>query len=458
MKIQTLLLAFCLIAACGDDDLPDSQDKTTAAGWNYRYQHLPEKKNGWKIVIVANSPWAFQDHNAWADAVASDMLQYSGYGDVTPADKAAMMEGLDSNAVLYQTISQTVAEIYVEKGEEEKFMPAIIAMFQDYELDPDYFETLKQQISDNIAEAEAQKDSAFEMEKIMSYAIFDQNNNIQTNYDLSSENLEKLTLDEVNAWIAHIKTLSGFMIGVAGTDNPESLEPYIDAMLEGMSQDPNGYQIPKINPPAKTLRIAFENPEIDKVSMTWGAAWPDVSNSQEFMPLDYVTQILDGDKTKTRLASIREELRASYGFQSFVFPKTINQYQLGIGGESDLEHQNEVLQRIADVNASMVNEKPSEKEFEAAKSSLTSYYDDAYKDENAAAYYMALSLDPSFSMDWKSEKSIYENAQLDDVYAAIQEEYPATDAWMQVIVTPDASTIDADCVLTDWREVPSCFQ
>lgn len=458
MKFVNCAFALLFIVACKDENASSSEDKTTDAGWNYRYVNVPDKKNGWKITILANSPWNYEDHNPWASIVAPHMLQYSGYGDVSPADKAAIFEDLHSNAYVYQSPSQVGTDIYVEKGEEEQFFEAISAMFHDYALDAEYFETIKTQISQNLQEAEAVKDSNYISEQLMSYALFETNNDVITAYDMTLDALEDLTLDDVEEWIDHVKALDGLMIGVAGAEKPETIEPYLDEVLAGFSKGEKGFEIPKLATPSKNIRIAFENPESEKTNIVWSARWPEVISSEEFLPFDFALVLLDGTHTKTRLASIREELRASYGFQSFLYSTDINNYQLGISGESDQEHQAEVLKRIADVNASMRSTPPSEDEFDAAKSNLTSYFDEAQKDENAMAYTMAVSLNPSYSDDWHTEQAIYENADIEEVTKAIAENYPDDGDWMQVIVTPDASDIEADCVITDWKAVATCFE
>ncbi len=458
-EIAALFLAGMVFWACEDEGVkpPQSEDKVTDAGWEYRYVHLPDKDNGWKVVIAADSPWNFEDHNPWAADIAPMMLFYSGYDDVTPADKAAMVEDWYSNAVIYQTPTQVMAEIYVEKGEEEEFMRMVQAMFENPTLDEDYFEETKLQIAENIREAEKQKNSGYIADKVIAYANFEQDGNIISTYDQDIEALEALSLEDAQEWIDHVYGLSGFMIGMAGADDPEALTPYLDQVLAPLSQSDEGVDVPEILPPKERRSIAMELEDMEKALFISAAPWPRVNSLEEFVPLMFAVNVLNGSHTKTRLASIREDLRASYGFQSNFYSVDINTYFLNIFGETDPEAQLDVQKAVQEIKGSMRTQKFTEDEFEAARSAEMTNFNESYRDENYMALVMELSLNPDFGGDWQDEYRLYETAQLDEIWGVVQKNFPQESDWTDLIITNDASDLEVDCVIQDWRQVEDCF-
>ncbi len=452
-NLTAAFLALGTFSAALADELT-KETRQTPGGLSYEYSHIEKKRDGWKLSMAAPSVWNTQGNNPWASVIGGYLLLASGYGDVSSADKQAAFEDFKSNTNIGQFPDSLHVDIYVNKKEIDEYFSLVLANFNDARLDPELFENIKGDFLSSIKDAQGQ--SNYKLSVIASYALFHDTSYALGNYYQDVQKLEALTLENCQEWLDAALATGGWKYAIAGADEPETLEPYLDEFNTQMQTNSEITPEPLVlNRTGKTILLLQD--DLDKANIFMEAPI-DVESQDDLVAIDFIHYVLNGSTPSGRLWSIREELRASYGFGSGLDVLTPSQFGQFISGESDVESQGEVLEKIREIHANMQNTPITEDEFESALKGLIDFNKEATKDENFLASVLASEqLYPNL-LDYVKSVNNLSTLSYEEVSNNVMGLYPKDSDWTTIIVSPSNEGIDADCEINGLDELERCFE
>lgn len=270
------------------------------------------------------------------------------------------------------------------------------------------------------------------------------------------DEIRALTVGNIADWHRTAFDRSALTVVSAGGADPASVGRSIDAALDGLPAEstPPIHDFPALSIVPQT--IVFHDPHAEKsVVQIFGSISPRRgANANAF---DISIDVLGGGQKSRLFEAVRTSLRATYGYGAGFSDFTRNRRVLVLGGEVDTELLPNALATIESTYDEFLADGIDAEEFSIAKRAYRERMRGVLQTPGTAARLLM-----EYHLDGRPEDHVatlidrIDALDRDAVNTLIVREFPPFSEMMTIIVTPDPSGIESDCIVTDLRDIPPC--
>ncbi|WP_322894264.1 MULTISPECIES: M16 family metallopeptidase [unclassified Yoonia] len=453
--IRHVVLLFALLAltACKDEG-PNAATQTSANGVPFTLITLPEHEYV-SIQIAWGSDWAYRAETNKAAAIVGTHLILAGGATGYPAGAVAeRLADIDSDGVIYDSVNDhIIGELTFTPENMDETIQIANAHLRAPNLDTVWFDRIKDEIAQNIAEAQARPDNAgFDA---MRWAVFgDQPLRNALSFD-DPETFARLTIDDVAAWHQEIFTQFPTAVVIAGDIDADAAGAALDALLFGLpaTQRPLHREA---TPDFTPRRILLHVPDAEVTTLAFIAPISPTNQGGEIEDMILV-QALGGDDDQSVLFNaVRTDLRASYGFGADIANYTRAHRILFMTGQVETEKLAQVESTVRTAYATFLRD-GLQGSLDERKKPLETYFAEMPEyvvDQAQSELQSALDdYPPGRSLDLVTE---LQAVTAESLMARLATAFPAPDALSLIAISPDADALAGACVITSPREAVDC--
>jgi zinc protease len=452
IRILLIFAALLALAGCRDDS-PTAGRETSPGGIAYTLIHLPGNPDA-TVHAAWPTDWAYRaDTNKAAPTVGVDLLLTGGAEGYPAGVAPERFADLNSEAIIYALASDhIVGELTFEIDHLAETIRIANAHLRAPELDPVWFERIRDGIAQNVAEAQAQPVHAgFDAVR---WAVFGEQP-LRNGLSLDEPGvLESLTRMDVVAWHAETFTSRPDAVVVAGGMAAEAAGAAVDALFAGLPE-PSHVVVRDVSPDFRPRRILLHRPDAETTTLSFVAPLPPTRQGGEFEDLILIHALGGGDQSAL-FDAVRTDLRASYAFGSGIANFTRDLRVLFMAGEVEPDKLAEVEHAVRDAYATFLRDGPQgpladqKAPLQANLSGLTNFIVDMARSE------VQSQLDgyaPGRALHLTDELADVTEASLLD---RLHEEYPVANSLIVIATSPDVEALPDVCVVSAPSEAAAC--
>jgi len=446
-----LALAFAFSSAAAAQEVTHH---TSPDGHEFSFYHMPDADRlaisiAWKGGI-ANLPQGKEN----VAALAIDLMLNGGADGQDPADIRAEFEALDAGSHLY-TDSDAIRGFLVTPAKDaEKAADIANRVLVKPNLDERWFKRSIRKTKQNVAEKE--KHNAIQAWHTIRRLTM-QGHPLEQVWSVQpAGNLDAITVEDLRKWHSESFSANDLVISAAGNGSPEEIGLGLDLTLKGLPREHKRSDLPPLEMAYNGKTILIHRPEEEKSFMAIVGPLPEGAHPDK-LALQLGTGVLGSSEQSRLFKAVRGELRAAYGFFAQIHPFTRAQDMLALSGEVEASKLRETLAKVEETYNEMKSGGIGFLEYPFAKRIMMKRIRENYKKPSTLAFVMT-----EAHFEGKTlEEVINLEAKADDmgrgeVNTAIKKHFPEFSQMIKVIVTPDAEAIEADCVITDFRQADQC--
>ncbi|MEE9375944.1 MAG: insulinase family protein [Rhizobiaceae bacterium] len=269
--------------------------------------------------------------------------------------------------------------------------------------------------------------------------------------------LKSFELETIKKWHQTAFATDGVTIVATGTTDVQQLGEAIDKALEGLptKQAKFVHRTLKINVPGKV--VIFHAPKASKsMILTFGKA--PAAKARQDVYLNTALGVLGYGKRSRLFKAVRTGLRASYGFRAGYIDYTRNQRLFHMSGEVETSKLQAGLDTVRQTYNEFRKDGIGFIEFPFARRYYRQRIEASLLKPRDAAYLLMNGRMNGASLnDFTSLSTQIDNMSRDQVNKFIKKEFAPFNQLLTIIVTPNATAVKGDCIITAYDQWKSCF-
>jgi len=271
------------------------------------------------------------------------------------------------------------------------------------------------------------------------------------------EGLEAVTLDSVKSWHKDAFGTGSTEIVAAGSASAQDVGKAIDRALVNLPEKagPAPTFAPKLNIPGKT--IVIHAPDAEKSLIMALGSLPPLTAGLEHQT-NLAVGVLGFGKQSRLFKAVRTSLRAAYRYGAWFDDFTKQGRTLSLGGEVDTELLEEAFETTWSTYEDYRKDGIGRFEFPFAARFYRQRIEGSLEKPEEAAFLMIEGKAAGHPDD--HVLNIVEQIRDQDRAATnsfIREYFPAFEQMLKIVVTPNAQSIESDCVILSVAELSDCF-
>ena len=446
------LAALVTLAACWEGG-PSASSETSPGGIEYTLIDLPEHEDV-TIHVAWPTDWAYRSGTGKAAPVTGAQVILAGGAEGHPAGEVVeRFPDLGSEGNIHVAANDhVIGELTFERDGMAETVEIANAHLRAPTLDQAWFERIRHGIAQNMAEAQARHVHAgFDAVR---WAVFG-TQPLRNAMSLDEPGtFEALTRDDIAAWHAETFTRNPEAVVVAGGIDADAAGGALDALFEGLPE--SGREVSReATADFSPRRILLHRPYAEVTNLAFIGPLPPTRLGGELED-QILIHALGGDDQSILFDAVRTELRATYGFGAGVANYTHEHRILYMTGEVEADRLAEVERVVRAAYAMFREHGPQgsladrKAPLEASFSELANFLVDQARSELQGA------LDghgPGRSLELSAELAAVTE---DGVIARLRDDFPASDGFIVIAVSPDADGLPGACVIRVPREAADC--
>lgn len=450
-RFLIVVLTLLTLTAC-KGDAPTAQRVTSPNGADFTLITLPGHEDI-SIQIAWPTDWGYRETKKAAPVVGTQLILAGGAEGYPAGDVVERFADLGSEGQLYVAVNDhIIGELTLAKEHLSETIEIANAHLREPTLDEMWFGRIRDGISQSMAEARAQSTHAgFDASR---WAIFG-NAPLRNALSLDEpETFASLTREDIVAWHSETFTQNPEAIAITGDLSIEEAGEAVDILLAGLPPASGGIDR-RVELDMTPRRILLHIPSAEVTSLSFIAPLPPTRDGGEMEDLILVDALGGGDQG-VLFDAVRTELRASYAFGAGIANYTRDHRILFMSGQVDPEKVADAEAAIRQAYNAFLTEGPSGP-LEDRKATLAANFSNLSKfaiDQARSELQSALDgFEPGRSLDLTTE---LEAVSETSVSARLSEHFPAIEAFMVIVVSPNAQALPEACVIQEPWQAKNC--
>ena len=438
----------------------EARELTSPGGIDFRHAEMPDQESV-SIQVAWPSDWAYTERSSATPYVGAELLLAGGAGEMGPAEMQQAFEELQAEGGLNVVADHAHGYLNVRARDLDAAIELAAIALAEPAFDERWFERIRGGFAANVVDAKLQ--SGARVGDVLRRAALGESDLERFLSLTPPEIVTEVTLEDIRRW--HAKTLvrAGMTVAVAGGIDAEAAGKAVDALLGALPAGEGASAVPDVELDFSPRTVLLEDPDAGKSVVSLLGRLPPTSAGGELE--DILATLALGGGGESRLhEALRTELRAAYDVQVLLDSQTRALRGLLIYAEVDTDKLADARRAVREEYARFLADGPTDEEIDAAKTQLA----EGLRQMLATPAATARSLVEATLDGQPPERVVDLPAELDAITtAAVRERlgdaYPAGEEMIEVVLTPDVETLDAEsignvCAVTSIDEVESCGQ
>jgi len=453
MRVKLYSFVFALLLS-GCASMPEGrQTLTSPEGQSVLFQYMPKAKD-LTVIVDWPSDWAEKnEHNPAVAHLGAQLMVLSGTDSQSAAEVAEGYSQLDAEGYLLPKLQLVRGVLHVQ---EKNLRPA--AQLTNEVLSQPLFDTrwITRVAADRRARMqESYETSATQAWQSLAYLTItdDQAREYSLMDDLAL--FSKVSQADMQRWHRETFGSKGLVVAVAGKVKAKAALSAVDQLLTDLPKS-SAEKSSVLQTDFSPRLVLLHKPEVEKSTLLLVGGLPD---QQLTGASDMLAAAILGQGAESRLnQSIRDTLRASYGFSAAVSAYSPEARFLYLSGEVDSKKIAQVQIAATEAYQKFVEEGPSEAEFRAAKINILNQLEKRNESStSAAAVEMIEYAEKGWQIDGE-DRALVEIEQLtvESLRVHVQRTWPSVDALITVAVSADAAALENACVIERATQAGDC--
>jgi zinc protease len=277
-------------------------------------------------------------------------------------------------------------------------------------------------------------------------------------FSLAPEKLSTLDLDTVRIWQQETFHRGNLSVAAAGPLPAARMTEVIEQMFGKLPSGPAVAKAASVAATTPAKLVLLHTPTVGKSVVSIAGRLPALRAEPEIEVFFATMALSDGESSRLN-AAVRGDLRASYGMQAGVSNLTHEHRLLMFEGEIEGPKIKPALAAIRNAYENLRLNGLTQEEFEAIRGKILTYIRAA---RNQPDFIASSMLEAKLSgMPITKGLNLLDNISAmtrDHVNQRIARDFPAFDAMVKIVVTPDEKAVSADCVVKDPDAFQSCLK
>lgn len=448
-----VLVASFGLAGCSGDTLQPYQTVTTKSGHEFEFVRRDDAKTISISIAWPSNAMFTADFNPVLPHVATQLLVAGGTKNIAAADVLAKFADLNSRASLSSQPGYIRGALSVKPENLLDVVTLSNQILVEPAFDPKWLERTKQNLITRVREMENRAD--IKSWTVARRILFGEQP-IETYWSTPVDTLESIESADVHQWHTNNFGTSQAIIAVSGPKYDESISEAIDTLLAGLPQSTPQPAIGNVafNVPAKTIIVV--DPKAENAQVLILGEIPNSKTNQDIEAL-IALKILGQSPSSRLINVVRNEQRAAYTFAAGMFDFVREHRLMLLTGAIDIKDLDETLEKIEETYEDFRANGLTETEFtdaqERLSKSMTKNLENPAIVSNAMVEAKIDGLDISTLLEM-SERTLAITLEQQNNY--VLSGFPSFASMLKIIVLPEPSAIDADCVVDGPTELAGC--
>lgn len=453
-RILVILGVTFTLTACQEDENRQVISAQTPEGRAFYFMPIDEEcVTDFTIAVSWPTNWAYDTgRNPFVPMIAAHTLSSGGTDKLEPQDVMELFNDKNSQALLYTTVDHVLGEVSFPNNHRKEIIDVVRPMLATPNFDPKWMERIKQGTRSSLEQARAQTDVRM-WDAARTYVLGDHpvNNTLTpANLDL----IENINVQDLQEWHRTVLVQNDVTVVVTGAISRKDAGRTVDELLGDL---PMGVSVTRPDVPTMFDHnmIYFQMPDAEKTILGFIGALPDVFDGNELT--DLLALQIFADTTNGPLhQAIRNELRATYGFQAGFTDYNVNTRILFMFGEVEAEKLDQARATVTKVYAEFCSDPDL--------SNLTELRTNLAHGTAKNVSYVGVAARSIMGLANANQDVTFvptlgdkiERITAQDVAERLKTSFPAADELIVFAAGPDHTALPGACVITSVQDIEKC--
>jgi len=430
------------------------QTLTTPNGTQFYFAQMPDEERV-NFDIIWKSDWLLnQANNAMTPIVGTQLMFSGGAGDLDPAELQSQFNDLVSDAALNPTANRVRGSLTARHDQVKEAVAIANKVLVTPNLDERWMQRIKDEIADGVAKEKTQ--STYQAWDAVRRLLFGNSSTYRFISNGGDAPAEAITRDDIVAWHKRTFVKSNAMIIVAGKISAEDAKLRVDELLAGM---PLGEPAAEYDVKAKYQHktIIVQNDKVEKTTLAYIAPLSPTKEGGEYEDIVGM-HILGGGEQSRLFQAVRQNLRASYGFNAGLSAYTRNNRFIALSGEVETSKLQDVRDIVKTTYDDFLQNGVTQEEANALRTMFREGLNAHLTHATVVSYVIAESVLDGYPADrllsLANELEVLNAAKVNQHIAS---KFPKLDQFIELIVTPTPIDQPDACYVQIAAQVDSCL-
>jgi len=452
---KVFVAALFLVFTHGASAQPTSVETlTTANGTQFYFAFMPNEERV-SFDIIWKSDWLLDDqHNAMAPAVGTQLMLAGGAGDLDPAELQSEFNDLVSDGSINAIADHVRGRLSVRSDQVQEAVAIANKVLVSPSLDDRWMQRIKDGIADSVAKEKTH--STYHGWDAVRRLLFGSSPTYRFISNGGDLPVEAVTREDVLAWHKRTFVTSNATITVAGQIGAEDAKLRVDELFAGM---PVGESAATFDVKAKYLQktIIVQNDDVEKTTLAYIAPLAPTSEGGEYEDI-VGTHILGGGEQSRLFQAVRQQLRASYGFNAGLSAYSRTNRFVALSGEVDTQKLQEARDTVKATYEDFLQNGVTEEE----ASALRTMFSDGLKVNLSHAGVVSYAITESVLDGLPVDRLLSLAKELETLNAVavnthLVNRFPKFDQFVELIVTPTPIDQPGACFVQSADQIQDCL-